>query len=48
MMVVPKYLNWASTPITFDRDDHPDRIVAPRVYPLVVDPIIINTRLSKV
>ena len=31
-----------------DRDDHPDKVVAPSVYPLVVDPIIVNTRLSKV
>jgi len=47
-MAVPLYLNWSSTPITFDHDDHPDRVVAPGVYPLVVDPIIVNTRLSKV
>jgi len=47
-MVVPQYLNWSSTPITFDRDDHSDKVVTPGVYPLVVDPIIINTRLSKV
>jgi len=45
---VPQYLNWSSTPITFVRDDQPDRVVAPGVYPLVVDPIIVNTRLSKV
>jgi len=36
-----------STPITFDRDDHPNRVVTPGVYPLVVDPIIVNTQLSK-
>jgi len=47
-MAVPQYFNWSSTPIIFDRDDHPDRVVAPGVYPLVVDPIIVNTRLSKV
>jgi len=47
-MAVPKYLNWSNIPITFNRDDHPDKVVAPGVYPLVVDPIIINTRLSKV
>jgi len=47
-MAVPQYLNWSSTPITFDRDDHPDKVDAPGVYPLVVDPIIVNTRLSKV
>jgi len=45
---VPQYLSWSSTPITFDREDHPDKVVAPGVYLLVVDPIIINTRLSKV
>jgi hypothetical protein len=47
-MAVPQYLSWSSTPITFDREDQPDKVVAPGVYPLVVDPIIINTRLSKV
>jgi len=47
-MVVPQYLNWSSIPITFDRDDHPDKVVASGVYPLVVDPIMVNTRLSKV
>ena len=47
-MAVPQYLNWSSTPITFNRDNHPDMVVAPGVYPLVVDPIIVNTRLSKV
>ena len=47
-MAVPQYLSWSSTPITFDRDDHPDKVVAPGVYPLIVDPIIVNTRLSKV
>jgi hypothetical protein len=47
-MVVPQYLIWSSTAITFDCDDHPDRVVAPSVYLLVVDPIIVNTRLSKV
>jgi len=47
-MAVPQYLSWSSTPITFDREDHPDKVVAPGVYPLVVDPIIVNTWLSKV
>jgi len=47
-MAVPQYLNWSSTPITFDRDDHLDKVVTPGVYPLVVDPIIVNTQLSKV
>jgi hypothetical protein len=30
--------------ITFDHDDHPDYVPNPGVYPLVVDPIIANTR----
>jgi hypothetical protein len=34
--------------IIFDRDDHPDYVPNPGVYPLVVDPIIANTRLTKV
>jgi hypothetical protein len=33
--------------ITFDHDDHPDYVPNPRVYPLIVDPIIANTRLTK-
>jgi len=47
-MAVPQYLNWSNTPITLNRDDHPDKVVAPGVYPLIVDPIIVNTRHSKV
>ena len=47
-MAVPQYLNWSNTPITFNQGDHPDKVVAPSIYPLVVDPIIVNARLSKV
>ena len=47
-MVVPQYLNWSNIPITFNQDDHPDKVAAPGVYPLVIDPIIINARLLKV
>jgi len=47
-MAVPQYLNWSSTPITFNHDNHPDRVVTPGIYPHVVDPIIINTKISKV
>jgi hypothetical protein len=42
------FLDWSEVAITFDRDDHPDYVPNPRVYPLVVDPIIANTRLTKV
>jgi hypothetical protein len=34
--------------INFDCDDHPDYIPNPGIYPLVIDPIIANTCLTKV
>jgi hypothetical protein len=42
------YLDWFDKPITFDQGDHPDCVPSPGKYPLVVDPIIGNTRLTKV
>ena len=45
---VPRKLKWASTPIIFDKDDHPVSIPWPGSYPLVVDPVVSNMRLSKV
>ena len=45
---MPIYLDWPDRAITFDRDDHPDYATNPGRYPLVVDPIINNTRLTKV
>jgi hypothetical protein len=47
-VVTPVYLDWSDKPITFDQDDHPDYVPNPGRYPLVVDPIIGNVRLSKV
>jgi hypothetical protein len=47
-VATPVYLDWSDKPITFDQDDHPDYIPNPGRYPLVVDPIIGNIRLSKV
>jgi hypothetical protein len=44
----PLFLDWSETAITFDHDDHSDYVPNPGVYPLVVDPIIANTRLTKV
>ena len=34
--------------ITFNRGDHPDYVPNPGQYPLIVDLIIGNTRLTKV
>jgi len=44
----PSYLKWSESAITFDRQDHPDRIPNPGSYPLIVEAIIAETRLSKV
>jgi hypothetical protein len=46
-VVAPVYLDWSDKPITFDQGDHPDRVPSPGKYPLVVDPIIGNVRLTK-
>jgi hypothetical protein len=45
---MPTFLDWSRSAITFDRDDHPDHVPQPGQYPLVVDPIISNARLTKV
>jgi hypothetical protein len=44
----PVYLDWSDKPITFDRGDHADFMPSLGRYPLVVDQIIGNVRLSKV
>jgi hypothetical protein len=47
-VAAPVYLDWSDKPITFDQGDHPDRVPSPGKYPLVVDPVISNVRLTKV
>jgi hypothetical protein len=47
-VAAPVYLDWPDKPITFDQGDHPDRVPSPGKYPLVVDPVIGNVRLTKV
>jgi hypothetical protein len=47
-VAAPVYLDWSDKPITFDQGDHPDRVPSPVKYPLVVDPVIGNVRLTKV
>src|SRR5688572_15376992 len=42
------YLDWSDKPITFDQADHPDHVPSPGKYPLVVDPVIGDVRLTKV
>jgi hypothetical protein len=47
-VAVPVYLDWSDKPITFDRANHPDHVPSPGKYPLVVDPVIGDVRLTKV
>jgi hypothetical protein len=47
-LATPLFLDWSKMAITFDRDDHPDYIPNPGVYPLIIDPIIANMGLTKV
>jgi hypothetical protein len=47
-VVAPVYLDWSDKPITLDQGDHPNYVPSPGKYPLVVDPVIGNIRLTKV
>jgi hypothetical protein len=47
-VAAPVHLDWSDKPITFDQGDHPDCVPSPGRYPLVVDPVIGNARLTKV
>jgi hypothetical protein len=47
-VAAPVYLDWSDKPITFDQADHPDHVPSPGKYPLVVDPVIGDVRLTKV
>jgi hypothetical protein len=47
-VAAPVYLDWSDKPITFDQGNHPDHVPSPGKYPLVVDPVIGNIRLTKV
>jgi hypothetical protein len=47
-VAAPVYLDWSDKPITFDQGDHPDCVPSPGKYPLVVDLVIGNVRLTKV
>jgi hypothetical protein len=47
-VAAPVYLDWFNKPITFDQGDHPDYVPSPGKYPLIVDPIIGNAKLTKV
>jgi hypothetical protein len=46
--VTPVYLDLSDHAITFDWDDHSYHVMNPGKYPLVVDPIVSDTHLTKV
>jgi hypothetical protein len=46
--VPPFFLDWSEEAITISREDHTNHIPNPGQYLLVVDPVIGNTRFSKV
>nr|CAE03254.1 OSJNBa0011J08.9 [Oryza sativa Japonica Group] len=43
----PQYLRWSEIAIKFDRSDHPDRVVHPGRYPLVLDLVVRNVKLRR-
>jgi hypothetical protein len=47
-VAAPVYLDWSDKPITFDQGDHPNCVSSLGRYPLVVDPVVGNARLTKV
>jgi hypothetical protein len=47
-VAAPVYLDWSDKTITFDQGNHPDCVPSLGRYPLVVDPVIGNARLTKV
>jgi len=47
-IVVPSFVSWSESLITFDQGDHPSHVVRPGRYPLIVDPIVRKKCLTKV
>nr|XP_034603376.1 uncharacterized protein LOC117863675 [Setaria viridis] len=43
----PTFLDWSRSTITFDQFDHPERVLQPGRYPIVIDPIVSTKRLTK-
>jgi hypothetical protein len=41
-----EYLKWSEVPITFDHSSHPDFVPKPRLYPLIVSPIVKDVKLN--
>jgi hypothetical protein len=48
MSVSSQLLKWSGTPITFDRNDHPDNTAGVDILPIVVTPMICNLGVGRV
>ena len=44
----PAFLRWSEATLTFNQTNHPESVLHPRRYPLVVDPIVSPKQLTKV
>jgi hypothetical protein len=44
---IMEYLRWSESLITFDRMDHPDSIPELGWFPLIIEPLVGTTRLTK-
>jgi hypothetical protein len=44
----PRPLRWSEVPISFSRDDQWTRFSEPGKFPLVLDPVVVEVRLTKV
>jgi hypothetical protein len=42
-----EYLCWSESPITFDRMDYPDSIPSTWMFPLIINPLVGMTLLTK-
>jgi hypothetical protein len=46
-LAIPEYHRWSESPITFDRIDHTDSIPKFGRFPLIVNPLVGTTQLTK-
>jgi hypothetical protein len=46
-LATPEYLRWSESPITFYWADHPDYVLKSERFPLIVDPLVRMTQITK-
>jgi hypothetical protein len=47
-LVALLYLHWSKHSVTYDRTDHPNRVIKAGQFPLVVTAVIENVRVTKI